>query len=60
MRLLAVIVLFLVGCAPAKGPRPAESYEVYEVELNDGRVIECISSRTNGGYGVLDCNWNSR
>lgn len=56
--LVIVVVGVLTGCSSDSGPGPSEEFEVYRVNLDDGRTLECISSITYGGSGVLDCNWD--
>ena len=51
------VMLLLTGCSATNGGGPSGEFEIYRVDLEDGRELECISSSTYGGRSVLDCNW---
>jgi uncharacterized protein YcfL len=53
------VLFVLTGCSSSSGPDPSGEFEVHRVNLDDGRELECISSQTSDGYGVLDCNWET-
>lgn len=58
--MIVATVLLTAGCTASNGGKPTGEFDVFDVTLSDGRVIECLSSDTYGGNGVLDCNWNPR
>ena len=62
MKHVIIVVLaigLLAGCSSSSGPGASEEFEIHQVLLEDGRILECISSSTYGGSGVLDCNWDN-
>lgn len=54
---LVVTGLILTACSDVGGEDSADysEYKVTEVNLTDGRTIECVYFGVHLGY---DCNWN--
>lgn len=61
LALLAALVFLAVSCSSAtNGGTTNGPMHVFDVQLDNGRTLQCISSDSYSDHGILDCDWGAK